>query len=207
MERGYWIRSKPVYSTLLWQYRATAHLVLAEGSAGGLAALKLFQQRQPEQPTKFIYLKNPINPTESITQTDLSTALSKVVPDELLLLPSLEQLIHALETTLAQAFMGLRVYVAGSEQFIWSVAKIAAPYGIDDSAIFKELTGTLARSVYCVHCKTITHQAHHNIQTCSGCGKQLFVRDHFSRRLGAYMGLMVDAESPGELPDIEEIYP
>jgi hypothetical protein len=35
----------------------------------------------------------------------------------------------------------------------------------------------------------------------------LFVRDHFSRRLGAYMGLMVDAESPGELPEIEEIYP
>ncbi len=207
MERGYWIRSKPVYSTLLWQYSATAHLVLAEGSAGGLAALKLFQQRQPEQATKLIYLSTPTMQSVANVKSDLSHALRKVVPDELLLLPSLDQVLHALDATLAQAFMGLRVYVAGSEQFIWSVAKVAAPYGIDDSAIFKELTGSLARSVYCVHCKTITHHAHHNIQTCSGCGKQLFVRDHFSRRLGAYMGLMVDAEAPGELPDIEEIYP
>jgi len=78
---------------------------------------------------------------------------------------------------------------------------------VDDADIVKELTGTLARSVYCVHCKAITHNAHTNIQPCSGCGKNLFVRDHFSRRLGAYMGLMVDAEDPGQIPEIEEIYP
>jgi hypothetical protein len=32
------------------------------------------------------------------------------------------------------------------------------------------------------------------------------VRDHFSRRLGAFMGVMVDAEAPGEIPAIEEVF-
>jgi predicted RNA-binding Zn-ribbon protein involved in translation (DUF1610 family) len=201
MERGYWIRSKPVYSALVWQQNATAHLVMAEGSAGGLAAIKLFQQMHPEHPTKVMYVKSLEG------QADYSVALSKVVLDELATFTSPEQAIDALKVYLTSAFMGLRIYVAGSEHFMWSVAKIAAEYGIDDSEIFKELTGTLARSVYCVHCKAITHNAHTNIQECVGCGKKLFVRDHFSRRLGAYMGLMVDAESPGEVPEIEEIYP
>ena len=53
----------------------------------------------------------------------------------------------------------------------------------------------------------MTQNAHHNIVTCTGCQRQLFVRDHFSRRLGAYMGLMVDAEEPGILPTIDEVYP
>lgn len=201
MERGYWIRSKPVYSALVWQQNATAHLVMVEGSAGGLAAIKLFQQMHPEHPTKVMYVKALEG------QADYSVALSKVVPDELATFASSEQALDALKTYLTTAFMGLRIYVAGCERFMWSVAKIASDYGIDDSEIFKELTGTLARSVYCVHCKTITHNAHTNIQDCAGCAKKLFVRDHFSRRLGAYMGLMVDAENPGEVPEIEEIYP
>ena len=201
MERGYWIRSKPVYSALVWQQNATAHLVLVEGSAGGLAAIKLFQQMQPEHPTNVMYVKT------ATMQADCSVALSKVVPDELVVYDAAEPALAALKAHLSVALMGLRLYVAGSERFMWSIAQVAAEYGIDDSEIFKELTGTLARSVYCVHCKAITHDAHTNIQECVGCGKKLFVRDHFSRRLGAYMGLMVDAESPGDVPEIEEIYP
>ena len=41
MERGYWIRSKPVYNSLAWHEKATAHLVIAQGH-GGMAVLKLF---------------------------------------------------------------------------------------------------------------------------------------------------------------------
>jgi len=33
----------------------------------------------------------------------------------------------------------------------------------------------------------------------------LEVRDHFSRRLGAYMGVRIDAEVPGEVPR-EEVF-
>jgi hypothetical protein len=33
------------------------------------------------------------------------------------------------------------------------------------------------------------------------------VRDHYSRRLAAYMGFQVDAEAPGMIPRIESVYP
>ena len=200
MERGYWIRSKPVYAALVWQQQANAHLVLVEGSAGGLAAMKLFQQMLPLQPITVIYETGGSKP-------DYTAALKKVVPDNLQVLTTHDEAMQALQAHLPNALMGLRIYVAGSEKFMWDIAQIVLQYGVDDADIAKELTGTLARSVYCVHCKAITHDAHTNIQACVGCGKKLFVRDHFSRRLGAYMGLMVDAEDPGQVPEIEEIYP
>ncbi|CAG0955987.1 hypothetical protein MTYP_00463 [Methylophilaceae bacterium] len=201
MERGYWIRSKPVYSALNWQQKASAHLVIVEGSAGGMAAIKLFQQMQPMQPITVIYVK------DKVSDADYSVALGKIVLDDLLVFETNDEAMTALRKFLPSAFMGLRIYVAGSEKFMWTVAEIAAEHGVDDIDINKELTGTLARSVYCVHCKAITHDAHTNIKKCVGCGRMLFVRDHFSRLMGAYMGLMVDAESPGEVPEIEEIYP
>lgn len=201
MERGYWIRSKPVYSTLIWNQQATAHLVVAEGVGGGLAVLKLFQQMQPEQAITVLYADHEQG------NVDYSATLKKVVIEGLQLYSSDDKAIEAVKDYLPTARMGLRVYVAGSEKFIWAVADLCARYGIENSEICKELTGTLARSVYCVHCKAITHDVHSNVAACDGCGRMLFVRDHFSRRLGAYMGLMVDAEAPGVLPEIEEIYP
>lgn len=199
MERGYWIRSKPVYNSLAWQEKATAHLVIAQGHAG-MAVLKLFQQMHPKQPIIVLYAK-----TES--GTDYANILSKVVPEGLQIQNDQQAVLASLKAILPSMCMGLRLYVAGSEGFIWSVAEVVKMYGIEDADIMKELTTTLARSVYCVHCKTITHNITTNVGKCAGCGRMLFVRDHFSRRLGAYMGLMVDAESPGELPEIEEIYP
>jgi hypothetical protein len=58
-----------------------------------------------------------------------------------------------------------------------------------------------------VHCKVITNDIKENIIKCYGCGRMLFIREHFSRRFGAYMGVMANAESPYDLPEIEEIYP
>ena len=103
--------------------------------------------------------------------------------------------------------MGLRIYVAGSEGFIWDVTKAVGSFGVSNIDVMKELAGTLARTVYCVHCKSISKNVTTNITKCSGCERMLFVREHFSKNLGAYMGLMADVETPGELAEIEEIYP
>ena len=35
--------------------------------------------------------------------------------------------------------------------------------------------------------------------------RALFVRDHFSRRLGAFQGVCIDAETPGDVPEPVEI--
>lgn len=198
MERGYWIRSKPVYTSLLWHEKATSHLVVAQGQ-GGMAVLKLFQLMHPKQPITVLYT--------SYAEADYSKTLIKVVPEGLNILETEQDVLAKLECVLQGMYMGMRLYIAGSEDFMWSVAKVANKFGIEDAGMMKELTGTLARPIYCVHCKATTHGVTTNIGKCSGCGRMLFVRDHFSRQLGAYMGLMIDAESPGELPEIEEIYP
>ena len=200
MERGYWIRSKPVYTSLVWQDKATSHLTVAQGD-GGMALLKLFQQKHPKQPIAVLYANN-LN-----SKIDYAKTLKKVVPEGLQILNTEPEVLQALNNILPTMRMGLRLYVAGTEGFIWSASECAKMFGIEDADMMKELTGTLARSVYCVHCKAITHNITTNIAKCVGCERMLFVRDHFSRQLGAYMGLMVDAESPGELPEIEEIYP
>jgi dimethylamine monooxygenase subunit C len=200
MERGYWIRSKPVYSSLVWHEKATSHLLVAQGD-GGMAALKIFQLKPPKQSITVLYANR------ADSHIDYAKTLKKVVLEGLQILETEQDVLHALNNVLPTMHMGLRIYVAGSEGFIWSVSECAKAYGIEDADIMKELTGTLARSVYCVHCKAITHDITTNIGQCIGCKRMLFVRDHFSRRLGAYMGLMVDAESPGVLPEIEEIYP
>ncbi len=198
MERGYWIRSKPVYTSLLWHEKATSHLIVAQGQ-GGMAVLKLLQLMHPKQPITVLYTPQ--------SDADYSKTLLKVVPEGLHILDTEEKILQKLDSTLHTLYMGMRLYIAGSEDFMWTVAKVANKFGIEDAGMMKELTGTLARPIYCVHCKAITHDVTTNIGKCSGCGRMLFVRDHFSRHLGAYMGLMVDAESPGDLPEIEEIYP
>lgn len=197
MEHGYTIKSKPIYSALAWHDKATAHLVIAQ-SQGGLAVLKLFEQMQPKQPVRVLYAQQ---------DTDYAKTLKKVVPEGLDVLNSEQELLDVLKNIMPTMRMGLRIYIAGSEGFIWSVAEAVKAFGVENADLMKEQTDTLARTIYCVHCKAITHNVTTNIGKCSGCGRMLFVRDHFSRQMGAYMGLMIDAESPGELPAIEEIYP
>jgi dimethylamine monooxygenase subunit C len=53
-----------------------------------------------------------------------------------------------------------------------------------------------------VHCGTVTHAAVDldDILPCAGCDRNLLVYYHVSRRLGAHLGFMVDAEQlPEEL--------
>jgi hypothetical protein len=45
-----------------------------------------------------------------------------------------------------------------------------------------------------------------DVGCCSGCLRMLFVRDHFWRRLGAYMRFQVDAETPSGLPEVQHFY-
>jgi predicted RNA-binding Zn-ribbon protein involved in translation (DUF1610 family) len=200
MQRGYWIRSKPLYDSLVWQTPAVVHLVVA-GGEGGIAVLKLFQQMYPKDPIQVLYADLPT------AEKNYSDILQQIVLEELDICDSEESLLENLEQRLKDCTMGTHFYVAGSEAFMWQVLQKTRAAGVQDVDVQKELCGTLARPVYCVHCKTITRDVHHNVFPCSNCGRHLFVRDHFSRRLGAYMGVMVDAEEPGNIPQIEEVYP
>jgi len=115
-------------------------------------------------------------------------------------------LLAALEHALRDVCIGVRFYVLGSEPFIWSVRQTAERFAMAPEAVRVAHSGSLQRRVYCIHCRTLNEQVTSNVVTCGGCRRNLFVRDHFSRRLAAFMGVQADAEAPGELPEVEFPY-
>ncbi len=117
------------------------------------------------------------------------------------------QLFDRLAHRLERETVGLRLYAVGEEGFIWEVAKRARAAGLDAYECHTAHAGSLRRRVFCVHCKTITDGVTTSLAACAGCGAQLAVRDHFSRTHAAFMGVQADAEAPGELPPVEELFP
>lgn len=117
-----------------------------------------------------------------------------------------QHMLTALRHRLARETMGFRLYAIGRETFLWEVNGIAEEVGLGPEEVRLFAHGSAARRVFCNHCRTITEEVTTNIVACSGCGAHLFVRDHFSRRLNAFAGVQVDAEVPGEIPEIETLY-
>ncbi len=115
------------------------------------------------------------------------------------------EILTQYQAALAQATMATRIYLAGSEGLIGHATAEALAAGIDAGSIQGEHRGGIARRMQCVHCKGMTDDVTTDPFTCSHCGLNLFVRDHFSRRLGAFQGVCVDAETPGEVPETQEI--
>ncbi len=115
-------------------------------------------------------------------------------------------LLREFRSLLDGALMGTRLYVAGPESFIGLAMKIALEFDLNKDEVRAEELGSRARRVYCIHCRATTEDVRTNVARCVDCGSWLLVRDHYSRRLAAYMGVMVDAEAPGELPEIKEVF-
>jgi predicted RNA-binding Zn-ribbon protein involved in translation (DUF1610 family) len=121
--------------------------------------------------------------------------------------PSLAAALPRLRAVLAEARMGFQLYLAGSESLIGQITAEALAAGVPSEAIQSEHRGSIARRMQCVHCKGITEGVTTDPFVCAHCGLTLYVRDHFSRRLGVFQGVRVDAETPGILPPTEEIRP
>lgn len=99
-----------------------------------------------------------------------------------------------MDSVLADAGMDTAFYLAGPEVFLWQTASRLRSAGVENRRIKQELAGSAARRVYCVHCRTIAESVTTALHTCTVCGLNLTVRDHFSRPLAAYMGVSADAE-------------
>jgi len=198
------IKSKPVYSPLAADLTGRFHLLLglAEGAGPLNRVLDEFAAAAPttEAPERFsrtrvLVAATPLEPF-------LARGLARAQHFE-----SADALLAEYRGLLESSVMGTRLYIAGPEHFIGRVMQIALEFNLNTDEIRAEAVGTLARRVHCVHCRAGTENVVTNIVRCSGCGRWLFVRDHYSRRFAAYMGVMVDAEAPGELPPVEELYP
>lgn len=192
------IKSRPAYDALKPFADGIVHLVVGQGS-GGSAMLRLLSQFRPSDTVEVLYS------TESFTGQNHLAALSPATTSEVSVCHSNEALVRELECRLERAFMGTRLYLAGSESFIGSAMKVAARFDLNRDELLREHCGSLVRRVWCVHCDTFNENITRRVFACSGCNRSLIVRDHYSRHLGGFMGVQADAEVPGSLPDDGEL--
>jgi dimethylamine monooxygenase subunit C len=193
------IKSQPVYPPLEWDRAGTQHILFIasaddDGTRGLLTEL-------PAGSITLIHLPGSPDPAFSVWLEATHQPMSR--HEAIDLDHALLQLDHALSA----AHMGARLYLIGPEDAIWRASKVAATHGMSRDEMRLRQSGTLARPVYCVHCRHVTRGVRTSIAACGGCARSLFVRDHFSRHLGAYMGFQIDAEAPGQVPDAVMLYP
>lgn len=192
------IKSRPEYTGLKIDPYARRHL-FALGGEGALALLE-----KPELQDADFRAKAEILYTAQ--GGDHAQALKAVGAGNYWEAPTIPTLLTRLQVALSTAHMGLRLYTAGTEGFIGQVMQVGIDAGITFLSIRTEHRGSLARRISCVHCKGITEHVTTNPVTCSHCGLTLLVRDHYSRRVGAFQGVCIDAEVPGDVPPTEELY-
>lgn len=198
------IRSKPVYAPLQPDLAGRYHLMVGYGVGGDLL-LRVLRDLQAGEPsaaarTRILYA------TDVATPENFGAGMQSAGIAEVRLFDRNEALLTDLRAVLSRSLMGTRLYVAGPESFMGLVMRIALQFNLNKDEIRAEECGTLARRVHCIHCRAATENVKTNITQCIGCNRWLVVRDHYSRRLAAYMGVMVDAEVPGELPPIKEVF-
>jgi predicted RNA-binding Zn-ribbon protein involved in translation (DUF1610 family) len=194
------IKSKPLYQPLTPSACGQRHLLVAHGQGGAALRRLVDAFGANRQGIEIFYSR------ESILGADQSQQLRGLAGVQLRTYANCRQLERELQDTFRSAQMGLRLYIAGTERFIWAVTNLARSVDIRDDEIQQEHADSHARQMACVHCNALTYPVKTNIAPCSGCGRQLLVRDHFSRRLNAYMGLQINAEVPSELPPAVEVF-
>ena len=192
------IKSRPVYKGLVIDIHAPRHLFALEGE-GAEALLDQTKSVGTGFLTKaeILYVGPEVH----------AGKLQALKPFDFWTAPTIPVLLNRLKATLLVAKMGTRFYISGTEGFIGQAMQVALNLGIDFNSIRTEHRGSTARRVQCVHCKGITDNVTTSPFKCSHCGLPLLVRDHYSRRLGAFQGVNIDAEDPGTAPKPEVLFP
>ncbi len=186
-----------MYAPLRFDAGGRHHLMLGQG-VGRDALLRVLHDMPAAAlaHTRVLYVPDP----------PAAAAFDAAGIGGLQILESVPALLQELQRRLDASFMGTRLYVAGPESFIGRAMQIALSYNLKQDEMLAEECGTRARRVYCIHCRSTLENVRTNIVCCDSCGRWLLVRDHYSRRLATYMGVMVDAEAPGDLPPIHEVF-
>ncbi|MEO1109654.1 MAG: dimethylamine monooxygenase subunit DmmA family protein [Pseudomonadota bacterium] len=188
------IASRPVWGTL--EVRPGEHNLMIAEAEGAEAILDIATPDLMAK-THLIYIPKG---------TDFSEKLQALNPSQFYEGPSYSAALHRIRRVLEDAHMGLQVYLTGTEGMMGQAMNEVMAVGLPHTAIQTEHRGSVARRMQCVHCKGITEDVEVDPFVCSHCGLNLFVRDHYSRRLAAYQGVRVDAEDHGNVPEPKGIY-
>ena len=185
------ILSRPRYGVL--QLRpGSGHLMIADGE-GAQAVLDLVAQGVDLATCHIIY-------SPGTNGVDRAAELLALGAAQFVRCPTFAAALPRVQKVLSDAHMGLQIYAAGTEGLMGQVQREVVAAGLPHTALQMEHRGSLARRVQCVHCKGITEDVHTDPFKCSHCGLNLFVRDHYSRRIAAFQGVNIDAEDPGLVP-------
>ncbi|CAN0626014.1 dimethylamine monooxygenase subunit C [Burkholderia multivorans] len=170
--------SVPQYAPLQPCTVARSHLVVAQGKA--LDAARALVDALAGQPGAALLVT-----LGNLQATGLPTVFHA----------SLDALEDDVRRRLNESAVGVRLYVCGDEAFVWHIRRVAQAAGMLPDEVVATVSG-LRRTVYCVHCGASHAHAAHDEVTCPSCDVRLSVRQHFSARLGAYLGVCADADRP-----------
>ncbi|WP_142781812.1 dimethylamine monooxygenase subunit DmmA family protein [Agrobacterium sp. T29] len=160
--------SRPVYEDLRWS-QAQDCLVICD-SSGAPAVRALLAQPHPER--LIVVQLNGGN------------------------IPGKDNLLAQASQWIDRAPAGSALLAAGEEPLLCALRRMAWEKGYSADAMILQRTGRALRDTRCAHCHTITSNVAFQAFTCSGCGRVLVVRDHYSIRLGAYIANMMMPEDP-----------
>lgn len=106
---------------------------------------------------------------------------------------------EALGAALAEARVGVRVWLAGPTGACLALRGTATRAGVEDDELYVAPTSTGPVELMCVHCAGVTgtDAGIGEVVPCAGCDRNLLVYHHVSRRSGRFLGYMVDAEEAG----------
>lgn len=194
------IKSRPVYNKLTPMTSGLSHVAAAQGS-GGEPLLRLLGEMSQPQLTATTVLYS----IESFTGRNYLADLEGFGVGDLLPFQSNADAVGGLDSFLAGAKMGTRLYISGSEGFIGTSMQVATSYGMNRDEVLREHAGSFVRRVWCAHCGHYSENVARRVFQCPGCERNLVVRDHYSGRLAAFQGVKADGEVPGELPEDEEL--
>lgn len=183
------VKSRPAYVPLAADLKARDHLLVAE-TAGLESVLRVLEE-----------LGRDAAPVELYWLGDLPATLAGRTFVSAFDKPA--ALAEALRERLSRSAMGLRLYLAGTEAFVWEAGQPARAAGLREDEIRREACETAPRRVFCVHCRHILEAAATHPVICPGCGLALEVRDHFSPALAAYLGVFA-ASGSRKAPEPEE---
>lgn len=170
--------SLPQYAPLQPCAVARSHLVVAQGKA--LDAVRAFVDAVAGLPGAALLVT-----LGNLQATGLPTVFHA----------SLDALEDDVRRRLDENPVGVRLYVCGDEAFVWHIRRVAQAAGMLPDEVVATVSG-MRRTVYCVHCGTSHAHDGHDEVTCPSCDVRLSVRQHFSARLGAYLGVCANADWP-----------
>ena len=193
------IKSRPTYDKLTPFPEGRFHVVAGQGG-GGKAMLRLLSELGIALNKTVVLYSH-----ESFSGKNYASELRNVGVESLREFSSNAALIACLHGVLTNCTMGTRLYLSGSESFIGTAMQVASQFGLNADEVLREDNGTFVRRVWCVHCDTYTENVTKRVFNCPGCHLDLVVRDHYSSRLAAFMGVKADAEQTGVMPLAEDL--